>query len=187
MFDHFHHLRVARRELNPRLGSFDLKQWLELYPGLIGWLVLDLAMAAHQLRTLGRLQPSMLLVCLFHGIYVADSLWNEEAILTTMDITTDGLGFMLVFGDLVWVPCTYCLQARYLADHPTVCGLLRAGWGHAAGEPGQALADDLGPGPGGSSTLSRLTHAQQGISARQGERMGMPAAASSRSLWKHDS
>ena len=120
-------LRVAHRELNPRLGSFDLKQWMELYPGLIGWLVLDLAMAAHQLRTLGRLQTSMLLVCLFHGIYVTDSLWNEEAILTTMDITTDGLGFMLTFGDLVWVPFTYCLQARYLADHPTVCCVLRAG------------------------------------------------------------
>mmetsp|Transcript_7520 Transcript_7520/g.11896 ORF Transcript_7520/g.11896 Transcript_7520/m.11896 type:complete len:174 (+) Transcript_7520:246-767(+) len=31
-----------------------------------------------------------------------------------MDITTDGFGFMLVFGDLAWVPFTYSLQARYL-------------------------------------------------------------------------
>ena len=65
----------------------------------------------------------MVLVCLFHGIYVLDALWHEEAILTTMDITTDGLGFMLVFGDLVWVPFTYCLQARYLADHPSVSSI----------------------------------------------------------------
>ena len=35
-----------------------------------------------------------------------------------MDITTDGFGFMLAFGDLVWVPFTYTLQARYLVDHP---------------------------------------------------------------------
>ena len=35
-----------------------------------------------------------------------------------MDIIHDGFGFMLVFGDLVWVPFTYCLQARYLVDHP---------------------------------------------------------------------
>ena len=34
-----------------------------------------------------------------------------------MDITTDGFGFMLVFGDLAWVPFTYSLQARYLVDH----------------------------------------------------------------------
>ena len=36
------------RELNPRLGSFDLKEFCELYPGLIGWLVIDLAMACKQ-------------------------------------------------------------------------------------------------------------------------------------------
>lgn len=32
-----------------------------------------------------------------------------------MDITTDGFGFMLAAGDLLWVPFTYSLQARYLA------------------------------------------------------------------------
>ena len=31
-----------------------------------------------------------------------------------MDITTDGFGFMLAAGDLLWVPFTYSLQARYL-------------------------------------------------------------------------
>ena len=33
-----------------------------------------------------------------------------QAILTTMDITTDGFGFMLSFGDLAWVPFTYSVQ-----------------------------------------------------------------------------
>lgn len=42
--------------------------------------------------------------------YVVDALLHEKAILTTMDITTDGFGFMLVFGDLAWVPFTYSLQ-----------------------------------------------------------------------------
>jgi len=66
----------------------------------------------------------MALVCGFHGLYVADALWHEPAILTTMDITTDGLGFMLAFGDLAWVPFTYSLQTRYLVDHPQArpCG-----------------------------------------------------------------
>ncbi|KAL0030637.1 hypothetical protein WJX77_000398 [Trebouxia sp. C0004] len=47
-----------------------------------------------------------------------DALWFEKAILSTMDIVHDGFGFMLAFGDLVWVPFTYSLQARYLVDHP---------------------------------------------------------------------
>ena len=34
----------------------------------------------------------MVLLCLFQGAYVWDALYNERAILTTMDITTDGCG-----------------------------------------------------------------------------------------------
>lgn len=42
----------------------------------------------------------------------------QEAVLTTMDIIHDGFGFMLAFGDLVWVPFVYSLQAFYLVLHP---------------------------------------------------------------------
>ena len=31
-----------------------------------------------------------------------------------MDIISDGFGFMLAVGDLLWVPFVYSLQARYL-------------------------------------------------------------------------
>lgn len=43
-----------------------------------------------------------------------------------MDITTDGYGFMLAFGNLVWVPFTFGLQARYLAFHPVDLGLAKS-------------------------------------------------------------
>lgn len=102
------------RELNPRWGSFDWKFFCELRPGLIGWTVLNFAYAAKQAAVAGSVSAPMLLVCAFQLYYVIDALWNEAAILTTMDITTDGFGYMLVFGDLVWVPFTYGLQARYL-------------------------------------------------------------------------
>ena len=109
------------RELNPRIGTaFDLKEFCELYPGLIGWIVLNLGMAQKQLETSGTISPAMLLVCAFQGIYVWDALHHEPAILTTMDITTDGFGFMLAFGDLTWVPFTYSLQTRILVDHSPV-------------------------------------------------------------------
>ena len=54
----------------------------------------------------------MACVNIFQAVYVWDALYQEQAILTTMDITTDGFGFMLAFGDLSWVPFTYSLQAR---------------------------------------------------------------------------
>jgi hypothetical protein len=59
----------------------------------------------------------MFLITLLQGFYVWDALYMEKAILTTMDITTDGFGFMLCFGDLSWVPFIYTLQARYLVDY----------------------------------------------------------------------
>jgi len=93
------------RELNPRVGSLDLKEFCELYPGLIGWVVLNLGMAHKQLQLTGAVSPSMILVNVFQAVYVLDSLVFERAILTTMDITTDGFGFMLAFGDLAW--CVY--------------------------------------------------------------------------------
>lgn len=112
------------RELNPRVGgdasgrgALDLKEFCELRPGLIGWLVINLSMAAAQHRAQGAVSGSMVCVLLFQGAYVWDALYNERAILTTMDITTDGFGFMLAFGDLTWVPFIYSLQARYLVDH----------------------------------------------------------------------
>ncbi|KAK0202387.1 ERG4/ERG24 ergosterol biosynthesis protein [Desarmillaria ectypa] len=73
------------RELNPTVGSFDIKSFNE-------------------------------------GGYVADCLYNKPAIFTTMDIITDGFGFMLSV-PIVWVPFTYSLQARYLAFKPIELGL----------------------------------------------------------------
>jgi len=105
------------RPLNPRIGSLDLKACCELRPGLVGWAVLNLGLAAKQHEQQGEVSWSMVAVVGGQLLYVWDALYNEQAILTTMDITTDGFGFMLAFGDLAWVPFTYSLQARILVDH----------------------------------------------------------------------
>ena len=105
------------RTLNPRIMGLDLKYFNELRPGLVLWLLLNLSFAYKQHSTHG-LTVSMVLVNVFEAYYVIDAIWSESAILSTMDITTDGFGFMLVFGDLTWVPFIYSLQARYLVFHP---------------------------------------------------------------------
>ncbi|GAA5966699.1 hypothetical protein JCM21900_002851 [Sporobolomyces salmonicolor] len=112
------------RGLNPRLGSFDIKSFNEMRPGLILWVIIDLAMVAFQYERIGRVTDSMILTVAFHTFYVLDAEFNEPAILTTMDITTDGFGFMLSVGDLLWVPFTYSYTAYYLAQHPKDIGTL---------------------------------------------------------------
>lgn len=115
------------RELNPRIslpifGTIDIKAFCELRPGMLGWIILDLAFVAHQYKIHGFISDSIVLITAVQALYVFDALWMEPAILTTMDITTDGFGFMLAFGDLVWLPFTYSLQARYLAVYPVKLG-----------------------------------------------------------------
>lgn len=115
------------RELNPRvtlpvLGEVDLKIWCELRPGMLGWLLLNLAWAAQQWRNFGYVTDSMVFVVGIQGLYIVDSWYSEESVLTMMDITMDGFGFMLAFGDLAWVPFIYANQARYLSVHPQTLG-----------------------------------------------------------------
>ncbi|MEW5315267.1 MAG: hypothetical protein WDW38_006709 [Sanguina aurantia] len=112
------------RELNPRIlgGRVDLKEFCELYPGLIGWAVINLGMAHKQFTQLGYVTNAMLLTNSFQLYYVIDGLWNERAILTTMDITTDGFGYMLAFGDLAWVPFVFSTVSRFLVDSPQPLG-----------------------------------------------------------------
>ncbi|XP_077901758.1 delta(14)-sterol reductase TM7SF2 isoform X4 [Ictidomys tridecemlineatus] len=111
------------RELNPRICSFDFKYFCELRPGLIGWVFINLALLVQEAEQRGSPSLAMWLVNGFQLLYVGDALWHEEAILTTMDITHDGFGFMLAFGDLAWVPFTYSLQAQFLLYHPQPLGL----------------------------------------------------------------
>ncbi|KAK8093213.1 ergosterol biosynthesis ERG4/ERG24 family protein [Apiospora kogelbergensis] len=111
------------RELNPRItlpvfGEIDLKSFLAMRPGLTGWLLLDLAFVAKQYRIYGFISNSVLLTTAAQMYYVLEGQFFEDGLLRMMDITTDGLGFMLTFGDIVLVPFLYSTQCRYLAVHP---------------------------------------------------------------------
>ncbi|KAI0004504.1 ERG4/ERG24 ergosterol biosynthesis protein [Russula compacta] len=111
------------RELNPTVGSLDIKSFNELRPGIILWLLVDISVACAQTtRFGGHITDSMILVLSFQGLYIMDALYNEPAVFTTIDIISDGFGFMLAVGDLLWVPFVYSLQARYLVFRPKDLG-----------------------------------------------------------------
>ncbi len=103
--------------LNPRLGRFDIKLFCEARPGLMLWVLMDLSFAAKQYQLYGTVTTPMILVNAFQILYIADYFFHEEAILTTWDIKYEKFGWMLCWGDLVWVPFMYTIQARYLVHH----------------------------------------------------------------------
>jgi len=67
------------RELNPRVGGVDLKFFCELRPGLIGWVLLDLSFIVEALsrNSSAQVLGPLVLVTVFHALYVADALWHE--------------------------------------------------------------------------------------------------------------
>ena len=68
------------RELNPSIGSFDIKSFNELRPGLILWVFVNISMVCEQATRRGgfdRVTDSMWLVLAFQAWYVADGLYNE--------------------------------------------------------------------------------------------------------------
>ncbi|KAK8120237.1 ergosterol biosynthesis ERG4/ERG24 family protein [Apiospora kogelbergensis] len=111
------------RELNPRVtlpvfGEIDVKTWLEMRPALTSWILLNLAFVAKQHRNYGRISNSILLTTAMQTYYALEGQYFEEGLLRMMDVTTDGLGFMLTFGNITLVPFLYSTQCRYLAVYP---------------------------------------------------------------------
>lgn len=83
------------RELNPRIGPLDIKMFCELRPGMLLWLLINLSCLHHHYLVTGEINNALLVVNLLQGFYIFDGVLNEEGVLTMMDITTDGFGFMV--------------------------------------------------------------------------------------------
>jgi len=106
-------------ELNPRLGSsFDLKLFFNGRPGIVAWSLINLSFLFKQYELHGFVSNGMLLTNILQLIYIVDFFIHEEWYLGTVDIIHDRFGFMLCWGDCVWLPFTYTLQAFYLVQNP---------------------------------------------------------------------
>ncbi|GLJ25542.1 hypothetical protein SUGI_0489190 [Cryptomeria japonica] len=103
-------------QLNPQFLGIDLKFFF-IRAGMIGWLVINLSVAAKTFEQNGSLGIAMILYQSFTLFYVMDYFWYEEYMTSTWDIIAENLGFMLVFGDLVWIPFTFSIQGWWLLTH----------------------------------------------------------------------
>lgn len=99
-------------QLNPQFMGIDLKFFF-VRAGMMGWLLINLSVLAKSFQN-GTLSHSMILYQLFCGWYILDYFVHEEYMTSTWDIIAERLGFMLVFGDLVWIPFTFSIQGWWL-------------------------------------------------------------------------
>ena len=102
-------------ELNPELLGVDLKMWA-YRPSLIGLLVINASFAVVAWQRDGHLSTAMLLYQAFTAIYVFNYFQFEYGMLHTWDIVQERFGFMLVWGDLAFVPFCYSIVGWYILD-----------------------------------------------------------------------
>jgi delta14-sterol reductase len=101
------------RELNPTWLGVDMKMFL-YQPSLIGVYLIVLSFAYAQHDAYGRLTPQMICLVAFWFAYLFTHYVKEEFMLSTWDVISENFGFMLVWGDLVYVPFLYSLPGWWL-------------------------------------------------------------------------
>ncbi|KAA8516667.1 hypothetical protein F0562_016827 [Nyssa sinensis] len=102
-------------QLNPQFMGIDLKFFF-VRAGMMGWLLINLSVLAKNIQD-ANLSRSMILYQLFCALYILDYFFYEEYMTSTWDIIAERLGFMLVFGDLVWIPFTFSIQGWWLLSN----------------------------------------------------------------------
>jgi delta14-sterol reductase len=105
-------------ELNPTWLGVDMKLFM-YQPSLIGVNLLIVAFASAQYDLHHRVMPQTWCLLGFWWAYLFSHYVKEEFMLSTWDITSENFGFMLVWGDLVYVPFLYSLPGWWLVDHMT--------------------------------------------------------------------
>ena len=88
-------------ELNPRIGDFDIKFFIEIRPGIMLWFLLSLSALAKQYDQHGFVTVPMVLMCFYHMCYANSCYKGEECIPMSMDIIYEKFGWMLSYANMV--------------------------------------------------------------------------------------
>ena len=104
------------REKDPMLFGVDLKVFF-YQPSLIGLALINLSLAESQMLFHGKLTMEMICYEIFWYIYLLTHYVREDFMLWTFDIIEDHFGFMLVWGDLIYVPFLYSIAGWFIVDN----------------------------------------------------------------------
>lgn len=106
-------------ELHPTLFGVQLKQLLNCRVSMMGWSVLVLCLAGHQIETYGYLSIGMAVSTALLALYLLKFFVWEGGYFSSLDIMHDRFGYYICWGVLVWVPSVYTIFAQVLAHRPS--------------------------------------------------------------------
>jgi len=113
-------------DANPTWFGVDIKLF-SYRPSLIGLAVLNASFAVAQFEATGTLTLGMTVYQIVTFLYVLNYFQFEYGMLRTWDMTSERLGWMLVWGDYVLVPFFYSLPGWWLVDAPETLSPAGAG------------------------------------------------------------
>ncbi|XP_062843796.1 delta(14)-sterol reductase LBR [Trichomycterus rosablanca] len=112
------------RDSDPCVGMIDLKHFMMLRIGFIGWAMMDVCYLLTALERDGSVPPSLALVFIFQLVYILDLLIDEDSILSTKEFTEESIGFLMVMGEYIWIPFFSSLPLYFLLHRPCDTDLL---------------------------------------------------------------
>ncbi|XP_023667919.2 delta(14)-sterol reductase TM7SF2 [Paramormyrops kingsleyae] len=107
------------RERDPSIGGIDMKLFVMVRIGFIGWALVDICYLLTEIEERGWPSPPLLLVVIFQMIYILDFLIDEESVLPTKEYTEDGIGFLMILGEYIWIPFYSSVPGYFLLHRPT--------------------------------------------------------------------
>ncbi|XP_018598132.2 delta(14)-sterol reductase isoform X2 [Scleropages formosus] len=114
------------REMDPSVGKVDLKQFMMVRIGFIGWTLVDISYLLAEIETKGWPTVPLLMVVTFHLVYILDFLIDEDTVLPTKEYTEDGIGFLMILGEYIWIPFYSSMPIYFLLHRPTQISPLSA-------------------------------------------------------------
>uniref|UniRef100_A0A8C1Y8I0 Delta(14)-sterol reductase TM7SF2 n=1 Tax=Cyprinus carpio TaxID=7962 RepID=A0A8C1Y8I0_CYPCA len=116
---------VLGQSMDPRLGIIDVKHFVMVRVGFIGWAMMDVnyLLTAVEMKNSSL---SLLLVIIFQLIYILDFLIDEASVLTTKEFTDEPIGFIMILGEFIWIPFFSSLPVYFLLQRPNHIHFLSA-------------------------------------------------------------
>jgi delta14-sterol reductase len=108
-------------EINPRIGSAvrsDIKFFLETH-ALIMWIAWDALFVWQQWSRDGSVSAALAITAFVQTIYVVHHFRDESFVLGVLDFTSENMGWMLTWGNIMFVGFMFTLPTLYASQNPS--------------------------------------------------------------------